>query len=110
MLSLAPEMLSFEKMYGDLIEKLKIFARRQRVSEPDDAIDYLSKNTPKAILVTDSGLTEHSVVLNKVLSYVRGGGTGIFCCQFSIFISPKDFNLFFSEKLKLDWEFGYLAD
>jgi len=61
-------MLSFEKMYGDLIEKLKIFARRQRVSEPDDAIDYLSKNTPKAILVTDSGLTEHSVVLNKVLS------------------------------------------
>lgn len=103
-------MLSFEKMYGDLIEKLKIFARRQRVSGPDDAIDYLSKNTPKAILVTDSGLTEHSVVLNKVLSYVRGGGTGIFCCQFSIFISPKDFNLFFSEKLKLDWEFGYLAD
>lgn len=98
----------FDEMYERLIDKLSVHARLQRASKPAGAIKYLSSNTPTAILVTNPGLTEakHSAILDKVLSYVRGGGTVIFCCQFSSFITPDDFDRFFRTKLDLPWEFG----
>jgi hypothetical protein len=95
-------------MYSHLIDKLFSHATIQRASKPDAAIRYLSNNTPTAILATDEGLTEseHSRVLDKVLTYTRSGGMLIFCCQFPGSVNAPTFNQFMRSKLDLPWKYG----
>jgi hypothetical protein len=45
-------------------------------------------------------------VLEKVISYVRSGGTAIFAGHFSGFIRPADLNRLFRSHWNLPWEFG----
>ncbi|KAL1999505.1 hypothetical protein VTN02DRAFT_4423 [Thermoascus thermophilus] len=98
----------FYELYGPLLDRIAAHAKIERATESDEAIEYLSSNNPRAILVTDPGLTrsEHYKVFKKVLPYVQGGGILIFCLQFSSFIRPADFDRFFRTKLHLPWKFG----
>ncbi|KAL1963223.1 hypothetical protein VTN77DRAFT_8548 [Rasamsonia byssochlamydoides] len=99
-------------MYSRLIDRLAERAKIQRASAADAAVRDLAsfkEDPPKAILITDPGVTEKKqpkALLEHLLAYVRSGGTSIFCCTFSSFIRPSDFNQFSRTKLDLPWEFG----
>ena len=73
------------------------------------AINYLEANNPRAILVTDEGLTKtkYRVVREKVVSYVRNGGLVIVGLHFSSFTRMDVFDRFFNETFDLPWQHGY---
>jgi hypothetical protein len=102
----------FDEMYARLIESLVSRAKIERASTATAAIRRLSSADevrPRAVLVTDTGLTEGkhpNDLLDTVLSYVRSGGTIVFCCLFAGFSHAPDFNQFFRTKLSLPWQFG----
>ncbi|KAL8844150.1 MAG: hypothetical protein Q9176_001556 [Flavoplaca citrina] len=73
-----------------------------------DAKSLLSLSTLRAILVVDGGLTvgkEHIALQKQLSSYAQAGGTVIFCCLFSSFSKPSNFNGMF-QSFGLPWEFG----
>lgn len=78
------------------------------VTDPEEAIELLTTTTPTAVLATDPALAdkEYEKVLNHVLSYVRNGGTIVFGCMFSSFISPNRQTRFFQRKFGFPWETG----
>lgn len=65
-------------------------------------------NNPKAILVTDEGLTKtkNRVVRERVVSYVRDGGLVIFGLHFSNSTRMDVFDTFFNETFDLPWQHG----
>ena len=98
----------FDEQYTRLIDHLASCATLQRASKPTGAINYLSTNTPSAILITDAGVTKrkHAAVLAKVAEYVRSGGTAVFAGHFSSFVIPSDFNSVFPAQFGLPWQRG----
>lgn len=104
----------FDDMYSRLIDRLAERVKIQRAKTASAAVRHLASfkddpNPPKAILITDPGITDKKhpeALLEHLLAYVRNGGTAVFCCTFSSFISSTDFNQFFSTKLGLPWQFG----
>ncbi|KAK2731313.1 hypothetical protein FQN57_003454, partial [Myotisia sp. PD_48] len=99
---------SFDEIYSRLISELSNRAQLQRANTSSDALDYLSHNVPLAVLVSDPGITQpgNMTVLNKLKDYIMSGGTAIFGCQFSSFISPPVMNSFFNTHLGLLWQSG----
>ncbi|KAI9820778.1 MAG: hypothetical protein M1827_005149 [Pycnora praestabilis] len=95
-------------MYAGLIKTLCDGSRVQRVKTPKTAIRYLNRNTPHAVVITDEGITasKHHRVLDKVLTYVRGGGTLVIGLHFAMLITPGVFNNFFVLDLGLPWTVG----
>lgn len=47
-----------DKMYSSLIDELDKACRLKRAKTANGAFRYLEANTPKAVLVTDEGLTD----------------------------------------------------
>ena len=98
----------FDEQYARLIDHLASRAILQRASKPAGAINYLSTNTPTAILITDAGVTKrkHAAVLAKVVEFVRSGGTAVFAGHFSSFCRPSDLNSMFPAQFGLPWQNG----
>lgn len=73
------------------------------------AMLYLETHTPKAIIVTDGGLTEEKnrAVLNMVQRFIINGGLVIFGLHFSspMYTRKEDFEKFF-EDFGLPWKQG----
>ncbi|KAI9737657.1 MAG: hypothetical protein M1818_005661 [Claussenomyces sp. TS43310] len=94
--------------YSSLIDSLGKSAPLKRAKTSNGAAQYLEANYPKAILVTDQGLTEtkHGGVLEKVQSYIQDGGLVIFGLHFPSYISKDNFDKFFSESFGLPWKRG----
>jgi hypothetical protein len=76
-----------DELYSSLINNLYRSAQLKCAKTASSTINYLEANNPRAILVTDEGLTKtkNRVVRKKVVLYVRDGslviiglhGTGI---------------------------------
>ncbi|EFR02902.1 hypothetical protein MGYG_05903 [Nannizzia gypsea CBS 118893] len=98
----------FDDMYKGLIDSLLSKAKVQRATKPDPALRYLSGTTPDAIFATDPALLnpKYATVLEKVISYVRSGGTIIFGGLFSSFAKPDHLNRFFTFSWSLPWKSG----
>jgi hypothetical protein len=105
---LSLEFQSFlDQVYSSLFDSLSNSARVKRAKSASGAIRYLEANTPKAILVTDEGLTkrEHAEVLGHILPYLRNGGLVIIGLHFPNFVHMEAFDNFF-DRLGLPWRRG----
>lgn len=94
-----------DETYTSLIDTLDKGARLKRAKSANGAIRYLEANNPKAILVTDEGLTEgkNGAVLEKVKTYIQNGGMVIIGLHFPNFTNMDDFDKFFGEGFGLPW-------
>lgn len=97
-----------DDMYKSLFTSLAQNSRLTHVRDSRDAIDYFDSNNPAAILITDPGIvdSDYAEVLAKAKEYISRGGTAIFACMFSSFITPDDFDSFFKTQFQLPWMFG----
>jgi hypothetical protein len=98
-----------DSSYASLFDQLAESASIKRAKKADPAIRYLDTNNPKAIIITDEGLTkrENAAVPAKVVSYVRNGGLAIIGLHFPSFARPSDINnLFGSSGFGLPWKSG----
>jgi hypothetical protein len=98
----------FDESYASLINMLNASAQVKRAKAAGAALRYLEANNPRAILVTDEGLTERKnrAVLDKVVSYIRDGGLVIVGLHFCNFTDMDTFGKFFNEAFSLPWEAG----
>ncbi|TGO45841.1 hypothetical protein BCON_0361g00010 [Botryotinia convoluta] len=94
--------------YSSLIDSLNKSTKLERAKSSSDAIQYLEAHNPKAILVTDEGLTEttNGAVLEKVQSYIKNGGLVIFGLHFPNFTRMDIFDKFFDKDFGLPWQHG----
>ncbi|KAJ5381425.1 uncharacterized protein N7496_003853 [Penicillium cataractarum] len=97
-----------DQTYSSLIDKLAASATLKRAKKADAAIRYLEQNNPKAIIITDQGLTEraNANVLQKVVSYIRNGGIAIVGLHFPSFVTMDAMNNFFASGFALPWKRG----
>jgi len=97
-----------DETYSSLIDDLDKHARLKRAKSTASVIQYLKANNPKAILVTDEGLTEakNRPVLDKVVSYLRNGGLVIIGLHFPNFTAMDVFDEFFGKAFGLPWVHG----
>lgn len=93
--------------YSALINQISSKANIKRAKSASGALNFLSAQTPRAILATDEGLTKPSngPVLEKVLSYVRNGGLLLIGLHFPNFTNMDVFDKFFGD-LGLPWKHG----
>jgi hypothetical protein len=72
-----------------------------------DAIQALNEGNPKAVIITDEGLTARAnkKVLDKVKTYVQNGGLAIVGLHFNSFTTGDAFVGFFSA-FELPWKRG----
>jgi hypothetical protein len=78
----------------------------KRVKTANGALRYLDDNNPRAIIVTDQGLTDwrHHEVLRKVQTYIRYGGLAIIGLHFPNFVTWDAFDSFFAFGFGLPWK------
>lgn len=110
LLRLGDEMQSsiFNNMYQPLCDDISQKYSTIQAKSAADVRPLLSDPSLQAILVVDGGLTigkEHIALQKQLSSYAHAGGTIIFCCLFSSFTRPPDFNRMF-RSFGLAWEFG----
>lgn len=88
-----------DEIYSSLIDDLDRHAHLKRAKAAGGAIRYLEANNPKAILVTDEGLTKakNRPVLDKVVSYLLNGGLVIIGLHFPSFTAMDVFDKFFGK-------------
>ncbi|KAL8773888.1 MAG: hypothetical protein Q9209_001318 [Squamulea sp. 1 TL-2023] len=98
----------FDDLYQSLCAEINKKYKTIQARSTADATPLLSSPSLKAILIVDAGLTtgKHHIALQKQLSaYAKAGGTIIFCCLFSSFVTPPDLNRMY-RSFGLSWEFG----
>lgn len=96
----------FDEQYKGFIDQLFEKATINRVCKPAPALRVLSEDPPSAVLLTDEALThKYSRVWDKVLEYVRSGGTAVCMGHFSSFTRPLNILPFF-QRAGLPWESG----
>ncbi|KAF7503139.1 hypothetical protein GJ744_004281 [Endocarpon pusillum] len=108
-LLLSLEELDFwDEMYSELVNAMAAKATIRRATKPLNAINYLTNNTPDAIIVTDPAIVEHEsdLVSQKVVEYVRGGGTAVLATQFSNFVQWPDLDRWLRASWDLPWRAG----
>lgn len=98
---------AFDDTYTTFIDKLSASAQIKRAKNPNAAIRFLDDNTPKTIVITDQGLNneENKNVLDRVVSYVRDGGTVVVGFHFPNFTNGDEFEAFF-KAFELPWAYG----
>ncbi|KAI4284336.1 MAG: hypothetical protein L6R38_001491 [Xanthoria sp. 2 TBL-2021] len=98
----------FDDLYQGLCDEISQKYSTVQARSAADVRPLLSASSLKAILVVDGGLTvgkEHIALQKQLSSYAQAGGTIIFCCLFSSFSRPPDFDRMF-RSFGLPWEFG----
>lgn len=97
-----------DEVYASLFQKLENTARVQRAKSPNDAIQYLTKNRPKAVIITDEGLTlkANAIVLPTLIWYLRAGGIAIIGLHFPNFGHFDAIDSFFESAFDLPWKCG----
>ena len=63
---------------------------------------------PRSIFIPDAGIAKrrNDAVSQRVVQYVRMGGTAVFGCVFSSLIRPPEFDRYFEKTWSLPWRFG----
>lgn len=97
-----------DESYASLIDKLADSANVKRAKSAAGAIRYLAENSPKAIIITDEGITEkeNEAALQKVHSYIRNGGLAIIGLHFPNFTQMDRFDYLFGRVFNLPWRHG----
>lgn len=97
-----------DEIYSSLFDRLSESASLKRAKEAGPAIRYLQRSTPKAIIITDEGLTDqaNAEVLQKVVSYVQNGGLAIIGLHFPSFTTMTAMNNLFASSFNLPWRRG----
>lgn len=97
-----------DEIYSSLIDKLSSGSSLKRAKTAAGAIRFLDGHNPKAIIITDEGLTERSnrQVLQKVVAYVKNGGLAIIGLHFPNFVRMDAMENFFSGAFQLPWKRG----
>ncbi|KAF7113820.1 hypothetical protein CNMCM5793_004875 [Aspergillus hiratsukae] len=95
-----------DDVYASLLDKLAKSARVKRVKTANAALRYLDDNNPRAIIITDQGLTDcsHHEVLRKVQTYIRYGGLAIIGLHFPNSVTWDVFGSFFAFGFGLPWK------
>ena len=100
----------FDEMYSHLITTLKDRASVSEAVNPSVASAKLSSPLVNwtAILITSSQFSskKYKSLHATVIEYAKGGGTVIFCGQFSSTIRPPNFDKFFGDTWSLPWKYG----
>ena len=98
----------FDESYEKLINAIADRGKVQRSTTTGSAVRYLTDNSPSAVIITDAGITEKAnrEVLEKLKAYISNGGTAIFGCNFSSFISPPNMEKLWSLAFDLPWKAG----
>ncbi|KAK8159641.1 hypothetical protein IWX90DRAFT_508254 [Phyllosticta citrichinensis] len=103
----------FDEMYAGFWNTLEDYAQDHQETDARSALDYLGAHRPDKILVVDPEVAnkrKHPALLSKLKEYVSRGGTVIFCCIFSSFISPPELTAFFRTHFEIPWESGSYTD
>ena len=104
LLSLAAE-FSFNSQYASLINTLSERTQLKKAKTAAGAIRFLEANTPRAIMITDQGVTQpaNKAVIDKIIAYVRGGGLAIIGLHFPSQTTGPAFKALF-RSFGLPWE------
>lgn len=99
---------AYDEVFQPLFDKLHHFAQVLHIKTKHDATQYLETKNPRSILISDEGLTraKNKGVLDKVVSYVRGGGVVVVGIHFPSLTTMDAFNKFFGEGFGLSWRRG----
>ena len=97
----------FDNMYGQLCSEISTKFSTVRKNTVDDAYTFLSSTKPSAVLVADGGvaLKRNTHLQRSLVRYAKAGGTVIFGCLFSSFVTPPDLGHLFN-KFELQWKSG----
>lgn len=97
-------------MHSNLVDAIAAKAVIKRATKPQAALTYLTNNTPSAIIVTDPAIVRPKPALKvmneKIIEYVRNGGTAILATHFGSFVRPRDLDLWFRVSWHLPWRIG----
>jgi len=102
----------FTSIYSDLLNALRSQVKVIEISTPQEASqkasEYFDSPNLAGVLVSDPGLLEkkHKKLLDKLVCYVKNGGSAVFGGNFSSFIAPPKFDSFMKKVWGLDWKFG----
>ena len=89
-----------DEMYEKFLATLK--ARTQLIDcrKAEEAIQHLERRDLHAVLVYEPSImkndTKAKAVVSSLLSFIKTGGTLVFACLCSSFVSPPDVDAFFS--------------
>lgn len=98
----------FDDLYGDFCSHIDAKYSTSQARSAEVVTPLLSTPSLKAILVVDGGLTaskKHIALQKQLSAWAKSGRTIIFCCLFSSFVRPPDFNRMY-RSFELDWQFG----
>jgi hypothetical protein len=97
-----------DESYSSLIDNLYRSAQLKRAKTASSTINYLKANNPRAILVTDEGLTKtkNRVVCEKVILYICDSSLVIVGLHFPNFTRMDVFDRFFNETFDLPWQYS----
>ncbi|KAL0954417.1 hypothetical protein HGRIS_003403 [Hohenbuehelia grisea] len=98
----------FDESNASIMSTITAKGHLARAKTPAATVRYLSTHTPRAVVVTDEGITSRTnkTALTAVLDYARNGGTVVIGFNFPSFISGPDFDRFFAQDLGLPWKRG----
>ncbi|KAF2709048.1 hypothetical protein K504DRAFT_433846 [Pleomassaria siparia CBS 279.74] len=93
----------FDEMYSPLINAL---ADRATIKRSRSSAQYLTTSPPAAVLVPDVGIITNQDAIATLKTYVANGGTAIFGCTFSSFITPLAMAAFWKDNFNKPWRSG----
>jgi len=98
----------FVEMYAHVLTALRDKLQVIQALTHQDALKHLSSPGLAGVFVTDPGIVRAnaSAVVDKLVAYVKNGGSAAFAGLFSSFVTPADLNKFFKNAWGLDWKQG----
>jgi hypothetical protein len=97
-----------QDVHGRLMDKIARKAVLKQAGNTQEALDLVNgDNRPKAIFVTDPGITttKNDIVSDKLVDFARNGGIVVLGGLFSSSIRPSDLRRYF-KKWDLSWKDG----
>jgi len=97
----------FDEQYHELLSALKAHTSYTEVTLSTDVASALSKK-PNGVLITNPNFArvQHSALHEKIVSYVKSGGTVIYCGLYPGIIAPALLEKHFETVWGLPWKVG----
>ncbi|THY35368.1 hypothetical protein D6D01_01406 [Aureobasidium pullulans] len=97
-----------EEQNDRLWTRLRLQAQLRRYTRATDALQYLTFNTPTAIIITDSAIMEprYKFLAIVMRNYAIAGGTVILRCAYYRGMDERKTNFFFNDCFNLPWILG----
>ncbi|KAJ8093472.1 hypothetical protein PM082_020329 [Marasmius tenuissimus] len=100
----------YEEEHQHLLKNLEDKTRLSHASTISSALDTLDSQAGLAgVFVNEPSIvvnTKYSGLLNKLISYVKGGGTVVFGGSFSSLAGPRVLDEFWEQQWGIKWRFG----